>query len=235
MKKSALNTTKICVSIGCSSLKKTLAFARKVELHADVIEIRLDTMHDGAVKPCIDEIKRPLLFTNRPVWEGGQFSGEESERLRRLKEATKAGAAYIDIELNTEESLRQELIKVAGKKKTKVIISWHDFSGTPSTQALAQIFQRQYRSGAHIGKIVTMARNFNDVLRVLNLQVEAHEMDFPLAAFCMGGPGMISRIATLELGGFMTYAAPDGAGGTAPGQLQVSALRSIMKSIRGVD
>ena len=47
----------------------------------------------------------------------------------------------------------------------------------------------------------------------------------------MGKAGVISRAATLELGGFMTYAASDTGEITAPGQLSVSALRSILNAI----
>ena len=129
----------------------------------------------------------------------------------------------------------QGIITAAREKQVKSIVSWHDFKGTPSAQALESIFQEQYRSGADVGKIVTMARNFQDVLRVLNLQEIAAEMGFPLCAFCMGKPGMISRVATLELGGYMTYAAPDGAGATAPGQLPFSEVRKVREFFHGQD
>jgi 3-dehydroquinate dehydratase-1/3-dehydroquinate dehydratase/shikimate dehydrogenase len=91
--------------------------------------------------------------------------------------------------------------------------------------------QEQYRSNASIGKIVTMAQTFQDVLRVLDLQAEAAEIGLPLIAFCMGPVGVISRVATLGLGGFMTYAAADGNLGTAPGQLTISSLRAIAKEL----
>jgi 3-dehydroquinate dehydratase-1/3-dehydroquinate dehydratase/shikimate dehydrogenase len=81
--------------------------------------------------------------------------------------------------------------------------------------------------GAHIAKIVTMAHDFHDVLRVLSLQEEAARMDIPLIAFCMGQPGVISRVATVELGGYMTYCAVSESEATAPGQLSVAVLRQI--------
>ena len=42
--------------------------------------------------------------------------------------------------------------------------------------------------GADIGKIVTTAKDYVDVLHVLSLQEKAAELDFPLIAFCMGTP-----------------------------------------------
>jgi len=225
-----LKTGKICVSIAGHDLAMTLASAKEAESLADVLEIRLDAMADPAVQPFLDSINKPLLFTNRAKWEGGAFNGEEKSRLALLYEATEKGAAYIDLELKTDPGLRQDLIKTA-KGKCRSIISWHSFKVTPSRQALNSILQEQYRTSADIGKIVTMAHNFSDVLQVLDLQREALEMGFPLIAFCMGRAGIISRVATLELGGFMTYAAQDSTNSTAPGQLPVSSLRNILAGL----
>ena len=101
--------------------------------------------------------------------------------------------------------------------QTGLIISWHDFSGTPSSDELGEILQQQMESGAHIGKIVTTANDYQDVLRILNLLAMAAENNFPLIAFCMGSIGKISRVATTKLGGYMTYAAPDGGDGDSAG------------------
>jgi 3-dehydroquinate dehydratase len=43
--------------------------------------------------------------------------------------------------------------------------------------------------------------------------------------------GMVSRLATLRLGGFMTYASPDGGDESAPGQMEVSTLRVMLKKV----
>jgi 3-dehydroquinate dehydratase-1/3-dehydroquinate dehydratase/shikimate dehydrogenase len=71
------------------------------------------------------------------------------------------------------------------------------------------------------------------VRRVLALLELAEQRGFPLIAFCMGAAGRVSRVATLALGGFMTYAAADGAAGTAPGQLSVSQLRGMLRTLEG--
>jgi 3-dehydroquinate dehydratase-1/3-dehydroquinate dehydratase/shikimate dehydrogenase len=221
---------RICVSIAAPSVAEAVRAAKEAQPLADVIEIRLDALAAPEIGPFTEQLHKPLLFTNRPAWEGGSFTGDEEVRIEPLLRALAAGAAYVDIELGTDPGLQQQVISAARENSGKVLVSWHDFKVTPSAQALATILQRQYRSGAHIGKIVTTARDFRDVLRVLDLQTEAAELDFPLIAFCMGRPGMISRLATLELNGFMTYAAPDRGPATAPGQLEVSALRRLAAS-----
>ncbi len=223
---------KICVSIAASTVTEALKIARTVT--TDVLEIRLDSLVKAAIRPFFDTLKTPLLFTNRPVWEGGNFKGEESARLTLLEEAVQAGAAYVDIELRTLPSRREQIINSA-KEKTKTIVSWHDFDTTPENPELSAIVQEMEASGATIGKLVTTAHNFQDVLRVLYLQIEAAKINFPLIAFCMGKPGMISRIATLKLGGYMTYAAPEAGQGTAPGQLPAEKLRRILKELHHAD
>ncbi|MFW8600589.1 type I 3-dehydroquinate dehydratase [Desulfobacterota bacterium M19] len=228
------NSAGICVAVSGGTVDEVLKRAQAAQAAADVIEIRLDGMEEAAVEPFIEALEVPLLFTNRASWEGGKGVDDEETRLDLLYDAVASGAAYIDLELKTADEVRQRLIKAA-KGKCKTIISWHNFSTTPSAQGLRQILQEQYRTSAAIGKIVTMAHDFTDVLRVLDLQREARELGFPLIAFCMGRVGAISRAATLEMGGFMTYAAADGEPGTAPGQLAVSSLRHILRELDDVD
>lgn len=221
----------LCVALSGPSAAEILAQAVSVSAQADVLEIRLDSMAEPAVAPFSQALSRPLLFTNRARWEGGGFAGEEGERVALLSQAVAAKAAFVDIELKTESGLRQGLIDQAREQGTRTIVSWHHFANTPSSQALRSILQEQYRSTATIGKIVTMAHTVEDVLRVLALQIEAQEMGLPLIAFCMGQAGVISRVATIGLGGFMTYASVDGAPGTAPGQLAISRLRRVVKEL----
>ncbi|OIP44710.1 MAG: type I 3-dehydroquinate dehydratase [Deltaproteobacteria bacterium CG_4_10_14_3_um_filter_60_8] len=222
-------TPKICVSIAAATTALALAAARAAEPVADVLEIRLDSLADPALAPFLATLGTPLLFTNRPVWEGGQAAGQEIDRVALLVAAAQAGAAYVDIELRSERRLFDQVRTAADS--TAVIASWHDFAGTPDTKELTAILRSQQAAGATIGKIVTTAHTFQDVLRVLNLQTEAAALGFPLIAFCMGQAGLISRIATLELGGFMTYAAPDTGSATAPGQLPASIMRTILASL----
>jgi len=231
-----MNTTtsprsRICVSVADRSIDAALATARAAEALADVIEVRLDSLAEPAVRPFVEGLTKPLLFTNRAAWEGGTWQGEESARVDLLVEAVAAGATYVDIELRAEAEQRQRLLAAVQGTACQCIVSWHDFKVTASAQGLGKVFQEMYRSGAHIGKIVTTARDFRDVLRVLNLQDEAAEMDFPLIAFCMGPVGVVSRVATCALGGYMTYAAPDGGGGTAPGQLPITTLRTLLEEL----
>lgn len=219
---------RICVAVGRPDMMTAIQAAMEMTDLADVIEIRLDCISDAEAQPFIDTIRRPLLFTNRPTWEGGQFAGSEIERIDQLAKAVQGGAAYIDLELQAPaESLRRLQAAVAGKS-TKIILSYHNFKTTPPRDELLKCMHLMRETGAHIGKIITMAHTYLDVLRVLQLQEEASAAQFPLIAFCMGRAGVISRFATLELGGYMTYCAVGRDEATAPGQVTVQEIRSFL-------
>lgn len=226
----------ICLSIARPTAEAALELLRQAEVVADLFEIRLDAF---TRQPDMAMLRRatdkPLLFTCRPQWEGGMFVGDEDERLAILQRAVASGADCLDLELKAGDSMRQALLADCAASSCPLLLSWHDFKGTPSRQALMTIFQEMYRSGANVGKIVTTARSFPDVLRVLSLQQEAAEMEFPLVAFCMGEAGRISRLATLELGGFLTYAAPDDGEGTAPGQLRATTMKRLLELLHRAD
>jgi 3-dehydroquinate dehydratase-1/3-dehydroquinate dehydratase/shikimate dehydrogenase len=220
----------VCVSVAQPSVEQALAAAETLAGQADVIEIRLDALAQPAVAPFMARLATPLLFTNRPQWEGGRHQGDETSRGALLLEAAHSGCAYVDLELKADSGLRRELLATA--TTTRVILSWHNFDQTPDDATLAEILAQQQQSGAHIGKLITMAHSWQDVLRVLHLQLAAAAMNFPLIAFCMGSAGVISRLATLELGGYMTYAAPEAGGATAPGQLPVATLNRLRAALR---
>ena len=226
----------ICVSVACENVVQAIDIAKGSESYADVIEIRLDSLTHPEIVPFVENLKKPLLFTNRPEWEGGAFSGSETARISLLIKAVQYDCALVDLELKTAPELRGELLDILlMHPQTGLISSWHDFTGTPTSDELGDILQQQVESGAHIGKIVTTANDYKDVLRILNLQATAAENNFPLIAFCMGPIGKISRLATIKLGGYMTYAAPDGGAETAPGQIPASVVHEMLSIIDHAD
>jgi 3-dehydroquinate dehydratase, type I len=218
----------ICVSVLAESCASVLAAVAPVTGLADVIEIRIDGLREPLTSACIAALAKPVLAVNRPVWEGGRFAGSEQERADQLDAALRDGAGLIDIELRAAPEFRGRLLATAHRCDAKVIISSHDFAATPSAGHLSAILRRMIESGADIGKIVTTATSPADVLRVLLLQQEAMAAAFPLCAFAMGEAGTISRLATLKLGGFMTYAAPSREQATAPGQITIHDLHRLL-------
>jgi 3-dehydroquinate dehydratase-1/3-dehydroquinate dehydratase/shikimate dehydrogenase len=216
-----LRTGKVCVSVSAADAAEIADMVEPVTSCVDVIEVRLDSMKSPDVIGCCSRLQFPLLFTNRPIWEGGAFTGTEKERIEPLVAAVRLGAAYVDFEFLAEQDLREQLLAEVSQSSTQLILSWHNFEDTPGEEELIDLLVQMHSSGADIGKIITTAHDASDVLRVLSLQKKADAMQFPLSTFCMGECGRISRFATFYLGGYMTYVAISEAQVTAPGQFSV--------------
>ena len=218
---------KICLSLAGEDAAALIRMAEPLVHLADLVEIRLDSMRQPDIAPFVARFALPILVTNRPQWEGGAFSGTEEERLHQLNKAMRAGAAYVDIELRTEDALRNALLAEAHTQGVWPLVSWHDFNTTPDAADLQAIFHAMRKSGARSGKIVTTAASSQDALRLLNVLEAAQAATFPLSVFAMGTPGRITRLATLYLGGHISYAAAGTVEATAPGQLSISQLHAL--------
>jgi 3-dehydroquinate dehydratase-1/3-dehydroquinate dehydratase/shikimate dehydrogenase len=225
---------KICVSLAGPDAVTMHKQAASMQALADVIEIRLDSMIKADIATCQSLFEKPLLFTNRPLWEGGVFEGPEEKRILPLLEAVRREVAYVDLELRADQRLRKRLLAAVSLSPTRLVLSWHNFEATPPQAELEKVLAQMIESGAGtggvdkvIGKIVTTAHRPEDALRVLRLQEQAKAANFPLSCFCMGEAGRITRLATLYLGGYMTYACLNDAQATAPGQLSLAQLQKL--------
>ena len=223
-----MNRGLICVSLAVEDGAAVVAAVTPVLPLIDVIEIRLDGMVDPRLAGCLAALDKPVLVTNRPQWEGGQWTGSERDRAELLCQALQWGARYVDIELLAAAEIRERILEQAHRVGAQVIVSSHDFQSTPSGEILEQRLEQMIASGADIAKIVVTAQGPRDSLRILALQEKAMAAGFPLSGFAMGAAGAISRLATLYLGGFMTYAALSPEQATAPGQLSVGQLHAML-------
>ncbi len=228
----SVSQTKVCVALAeddtLAVIRKGSSFSQLV----DVIEVRLDAMVDPDIKTIIKNLDTDLLFTNRPVWEGGAFNGVEEQRIDKLLEAIDSGAAYIDLELHSPDESVARVKKKLQDSSTQLIMSYHDFEMTPPESELEKIVESMHQKGADIGKLVTTAETTDNVLSVISMQRQAARLGIDLIAFCMGDVGKISRFATSYLGGFMTYCSATEEEGTAPGQISVTTYNK-MKGLLG--
>lgn len=220
----------ICVSISAPTMSSMLAAIKKGQKVADVMELRLDGLKHPQMSRLLEAVRpKKIVVTNRSAREGGLFRGREEERIDSLAEALALGADYIDIEWQTAARAKKRLLSQKGKGK--VIFSYHHFTRTPAKRSLLKVLRSMRAEGADIGKIVTMATSPDDNITLLSLLGWARREGFPLIAFCMGEIGKISRLATLALGGYMTYASLKPGQETAPGQISAAALRQITRQM----
>jgi 3-dehydroquinate dehydratase type I len=197
---------------------------------ADLIELRVDYVKYPDLAALIENAKKPLIVTNRRSEEGGRFRGNEQERYRVLREAVTSGVQYVDAEMRSNRALLQTLIE--DRNGTKIILSFHDFQGTPSQKELRAILDRMIRLEADVIKIVTFARSLEDNLTMLSLILYARERSRKIVAFCMGEKGEMSRVFSPLMGAAWTYASLSSDRASAPGQLTIGEMRGIWKGLR---
>jgi len=221
---------RICLPIVETSVEKALPAIEEANRLADLIELRLDYLREPKLQPLLKVGEKPFVVTNRRKEEEGKFRGEEKKRLEILQQAVDLGVAYVDVEVRSKRSSLWELIK--NKRGTRLVLSWHDFRGTPSPQTMRVLLRGMMRYGADVIKIVTLARTFEDNLKILSLIPYAREMQQEIVAFSMGEKGKMSRIFAPLMGAAWTYASLDRKRTSAPGQLTAGELREIWKRLR---
>ena len=140
-----------------------------------------------------------------------------------LSEAIEAGAAYVDLEQDSPETFLQPMIELAARFSCAVILSHHDFDGTPEAGELEEILDSCYERGGDVAKIATRVDNRQEAIRLLSL----YRLPGRKVILGMGDEGRITRVAAPLLGGEFTFAAPGRGGETAPGQLDFDQLQTI--------
>ncbi|MDD5647697.1 MAG: type I 3-dehydroquinate dehydratase [Dehalococcoidia bacterium] len=198
---------------------------KRAEPLSDLFELRMDLVGSGWHK-LIPHMHKPWIATMRDVSHQGKFTGREEERVNELMRAVELGASIVDIELDSP-ALKKTVKRIKGR--AKCLISYHNWDETPPLEHLSAIVRQQLAAGAAVCKVVTMARNMNDSLAVLELPGIFPGID--IISFAMGPAGALSRVLSPLAGGYLTYASMDDTGGSAPGQISVDLLRNIYRMI----
>jgi len=221
----------ICVSIIAGNTAEALEKAKKAEALADIIEIRLDLMDSFALSEMIPRIHKPVIATYRSLEESGRGTADYGTRIRYLMDAVEAGADFVDVEYRTPPAFRDDVLK--NKGKAKVIVSCHLSDGTPSMSTLEDYLTKMAATGADIVKIVPLAKKREDNLRVLRLIPRARRSGVGIITFCMGPMGVLSRIISPLLGGYLTFASLDEGQAAGYGQVPASKMRRIWEDLSG--
>ncbi|MDD2550038.1 MAG: type I 3-dehydroquinate dehydratase [Bacteroidales bacterium] len=208
----------ICLSIGHADYETILELLKQVAL----AEIRIDLLY-------LNEEQLKSIFTkhNNLIAAYRSDSSDNKEIEMGLNLAIENGCKFIDIDIEMPELPRKKLITKAHTKGCKVIISYHNFTETPSLKELNAIIDKLFESGADLAKLACMANSPNDCARVMGL----YENHSNLVAFCMGDLGKLTRLAAPILGAPFTYASAQGKA-TAPGQMAINEVELFLNSYK---
>lgn len=220
---------RICIALGFPEIDALLSHARE-EYNAGerFFEFRLDYLalpEQGAAAMKKFLARNPdctVLATCRRHQNHGYFNGSIEEQLRVLDASIDAGAQAVDIEIESAETCPAKL--EALRSRARLVISYHNFEGTPPLDAVVRRMKRIEADGY---KIVTTAKKPSDNARVLAL-AKAYAKT-PTVLLAMGETGLPTRVLSPAAGGLFTYAAPNSAEGTASGQVSAHQLRHLYR------
>ena len=216
----------------CQEASKCLVFK------PDILEWRVDffTAADDlpAVTAALAALRQavgdtPLIFTCRDAAEGGARPLTVSHRFRLMMMALTSGHCdLLDAELAMGEKIIAALAPVAAATGPGLILSFHDFTATPTEAAIFAKLKQARDLGAAVAKVAVTPKKAEDLLALFAATCRARqELAMPVITMAMGRDGRISRIAGGLFGSDVTFAT--GRGVSAPGQIPVQKLREAMK------
>lgn len=210
----------ICTSIQNKELPQILELldSGKVEM----AEIRLDrcALDDEEIEQLFSQSDVPLIATCR--------LDEEPGAATILELAIKAGAKYVDLEMEAPPAVGRRIRQACQQYGTVLIRSFHDFRGTPSLDVLRATLERARQYGAEIVKIVTTVTSEKDNTTLTQLYNGV--LPGTLVTFGMGEMGRQSRLDALKYGAPFTYACTTVEEATAPGQWTTEEMRKAVYS-----
>jgi 3-dehydroquinate dehydratase type I len=109
-------------------------------------------------------------------------------------------------------------------KKTRLILSYHDFKKTPNFIKAERILSNIEKAGADIAKLIFTAKSYEDNLIPLKLYKKCN---IELISFCMGEKGKISRVLAPDLGCKINFVPPNEKWKTAKGQIILKEWKKI--------
>jgi 3-dehydroquinate dehydratase type I len=208
----------------CISISEVSQLDSVIKEGAELIELRLDLIR---VSPKELYARVPAEVKTVVTCREGEY--RDQTRIELLNEAIKLGASYVDLELESEVSYSDLVMKVAEKQGCQVIFSHHDFKATPSPDALKSLLLACYDRGGAVAKIATLVQSEEDVLKLFSI----YSLPGRKVILGMGHAGRITRVAAPLLGSEFTFASPAEGKKTAPGQMSVKQLKTIYNIISG--
>lgn len=149
--------------------------------------------------------------------------------------------SIVDVDINyilaekdrkAEETIR-EIIKMVRDKGKLNMISWHNYKAPSNKKELTEVIEKELNLGADIIKIVTFAPEYSANLPILNV-VENFDIERKkIVGWAMGEHGQVSRVLSLLLGGYFSFAFLDKK--SALGQLSLSTMSEILADEKSLE
>lgn len=212
-----------CIVINGPTLNEAREQIRRGSAKADLLEFRLDQFafsHIEAIAHLKNAASVPVIFTIRKRSHGGEYRGDEQQRLEEIRRLLTLSPEYLDLEFDVSLDFFEEI--ESQYPQINVICSFHDFEQTPKD--LQAVFEMMKIRDHWIYKIATMANSTLDAMRILRFVKENSRKGFQIIAIGMGENGKITRILGPIFGSVIVFSSLTNENVSAPGQLNYDEL-----------
>ncbi|WP_332693639.1 type I 3-dehydroquinate dehydratase [Halalkalibacter lacteus] len=175
----------------------------------------------------------PILFTIRSTKEGGNpISLSEEDKVQLIADVCATNNVdMIDYELINDKEDIEYLRKASTSHDVRLVLSFHNFELTPDLSVLMDKFKAAESYGADLAKVAVMPQNMDDVLLLLQATQDATKnINIPLVTISMGKYGAITRMFGFVFGSTITFGV--GQSSSAPGQIPIEELRTVMEIVK---
>ena len=234
----------VCVPLVGQNKDSVMSEAGSItNIAADIIELRVDAwdcIEDiNESVSMVSEVRRlvgdvPIILTCRGHWEGGFKEVSEEAKDRLYESVLQRGLVdFVDKELSYGFQKLSELKQKTAAAGAHLIISYHNFSKTPSKEFIYSQLVSQVNCGADVPKIAVMPLTEEDVLTLLGatLSFRRDYPEYPLITMSMAKLGTASRIVGCLFGSDLSFGV--GSQASAPGQMPVHELNTALNILLG--
>lgn len=160
---------------------------------------------DASIQSLKESIPLPVIFTVRPVDEGGHYPGEATQRQEVLEKAIASGVNSVDLELSIDESTRSDLLAKADAAGVRVISSIHDITTTPSAEELVNMVNEHAKEN-EVFKFCGTVNDHQDALQIIEASHDLKNSKHAFSLMALGNGGDWTRLHAPVLGQSLVYA-----------------------------
>ncbi len=218
----------ICLTLTEPTLNENLALLEKYRPYLGMVELRGDYLSSGELSRLAEFPRRaglPVILTVRRAADGGKWEGREQERLALYRDNIDAGFGFFDL----EEDLPPQEWEPRWHKKGKIIRSFHDFTGVPSS--FSQRFLGLPRNENEIPKAAVTPRGSTDLIALYEAAAEVRQSlgsRRPWLLLGMGDFGFSTRVLAGWMGCWFTFTSGEGRS-AAPGHIDPVRMETLYR------
>jgi 3-dehydroquinate dehydratase-1 len=221
-----------CLPIFRSKKSEVLALVKENAPNFRYLEVWLDHIKD------LDPGFATNLVGNHPNKFVFVFRRQKQEALQmdpnlrwKIIQSLSKKQVYTDLDISLQTDEIQEVH--AQRLNLKLILSYHNYSYTPSDTQLRTIVSRMQSWKAHVCKISAYCKNQRDSLRLLELLIDLREAGQKTIVLGMGPHSAITRVFGTMWGNEMVFTPLSDEERSAPGQLTRARLETILDTLQG--